>query len=117
MAPTTTKLRPPRHLLAATRRWWLEVINTWALEAHHVKLLTLAAEAWDRCQQARALVDKEGLMTTTKAGGPRIHPAVRIEQDSRLAFARLIRELDLDVAPPREAARPSPLRSVAGRRA
>jgi len=26
-------LKAPRHLRAATRRWWLEVVNDWALEA------------------------------------------------------------------------------------
>ena len=33
-------------------------------------------------------------------GGLRPHPCVAIERDSRLAVARLVRELDLDVEPP-----------------
>jgi hypothetical protein len=32
--------------------------------------------------------------------GVKPHPAIAIEQDSRLGFARLIRELDLDTEPP-----------------
>jgi len=104
----------PRHLKAATRRWWAAVVADWKLEEHHVRVLTLAAEAWDRCQEARALIDRDGLTVETKAGGPRLHPAVRVETDCRLAFARLLRELDLDLDPPvEERSRPPALRSIA----
>ena len=106
-------LRPPRHLRAATRRWWLNVVSDWQLEEHHIRLLTLAGESWDRCAQARELIAAEGLTTQTKTGGARLHPAVRVETDAKLAFARLLRELDLDVAPPAEAKRPPALRSIA----
>jgi P27 family predicted phage terminase small subunit len=88
-------------------------VTDWQLEEHHVRLLTLAAESWDRCAQARELIRKEGLTVTTKAGGPRLHPAVRVETDARTAFARLLRELDLDVTPPAEARRAPALRSIA----
>jgi P27 family predicted phage terminase small subunit len=109
-------LKAPRHLKAATRRWWTAVVTDWQLEDHHVRLLTLAGEAWDRCSQARELIAKEGLTVPTKAGGPRLHPAVRVETDARLQFARLLRELDLDVQPPADAKRPPLLRSLAGSR-
>ena len=32
----------PRHLKAGTRRWWQSVVADWALEQHHIRLLTLA---------------------------------------------------------------------------
>jgi hypothetical protein len=73
-----------------------------------LRLLQLAAEAWDRCQQARAAIAKEGM--TVPSGG-RAHPAIAIERDSRLAFARLIRELDLDAEPPASWSRPPALHS------
>ena len=34
-------------------------------------------------------------------GAPRTRPEVRIENDSRLAFARLVKALDLDALPVR----------------
>lgn len=108
--------KAPRHLKAATRAWWEAVVSDWQLEEHHIRLLTLAGEAWDRCQQARELIAKEGLTVPTKAGGPRLHPAVRVEQDARIAFARLIRELDLDLSAPSAESRPPSLRSIAGGR-
>ena len=66
----------------------------------HLKLLQAACEAWDRLQEARELLAKDGLCIAGREGGLRPHPAVSIERDSRIAFARLVRELDLDVEPP-----------------
>jgi P27 family predicted phage terminase small subunit len=106
-------LKAPRHLKPATRRWWESVTSTWELAEHHVRLLTLAAESWDRCGEAREQIARDGLTVETKAGGPRLHPCVRVETDSRLAFARLLRELDLDISPPAESKRPPALRSIA----
>jgi P27 family predicted phage terminase small subunit len=105
--------KPPRHLRAETRRWWAHVVNTWVLEEHHRRLLTAACEAWDRMQQARELIAREGLTTGTARGGARLHPAVRVETDARLAFCRCLRELDLDIeAPTAQTKRPPSLRSI-----
>lgn len=102
-----TKLKAPAHLTAATRKWWLAVHQDYALEEHHSRLLTLAGEAFDRAGQARELIARDGLVVPTGTdGGFKAHPAIAIERDSRLAFARLLRELDLDCGPPSEAPRP-----------
>lgn len=103
---------PPRHLSSEMRRWWRAVVNDWTLEEHHRRLLTLACEAWDRSVQARQQIAREGLTTPTRDGGQKLHPACRIETDCRLAFARLVRELDLDIDPPADASRPPMLRSI-----
>jgi hypothetical protein len=50
----------------------------------------------DRCQDAREVIAREGLTTATRDGGLKTHPACRVERDARLAFARLMRALDLD---------------------
>jgi len=115
-------LRGPKHLRLATRRWWVTVVQDYQLEPHHIRLLTLAGEAWDRCQQAReALVPRVtktvvdgktidvidgGLTFLDRFGQPHARPEVAIERDSRVAFARLLRELALDVEPPGEPGRP-----------
>jgi hypothetical protein len=85
-------------------------VNDYDLEGHHLRLLQLASEAWDRCQQARIALDTHGL-TFEHQGRPMSRPEIAVERDSRLAFARLLRELDLDVDPPAEASRPPGLRS------
>src|SRR2546423_277300 len=88
--------KPPAHLSAASRRWWSTIAEDYELEVHHLELLTLAAEARDRCEDARKQIAKEGATYVDRFGAPRAHPAVAIERDSRLAFARLVRELRLD---------------------
>jgi hypothetical protein len=103
----------PKYLAAATRKWFDSVLEEYVLEPHHVRLLTLAAEAWDRCQQARAALAK-GLTFKDVNGHPRARPEVAIERDSRIAFARLIRELALDVEPPADDSRPPTIAGNAG---
>lgn len=98
--------RAPAHLRPATRRWWASVVAGYELEAHHERLLTLACEAFDRCEQAREVLDTDGVTFLDRFGTPRAHPCVAIERDSRLAFARLVRELDLDTEPPPTSRRP-----------
>ena len=97
--------KPPRHLKAPTKRWWKSVVDGYALEPHHVRLLTLAAEAWDRCQQSREALQEHGLTYMDRFDQPRSRPEVAIERDNRIAFARLVRELALDVEEPPEPSR------------
>ncbi len=102
---------PPAHLRPETANWWRSVLDDYQLEPHHLRLLHLACESWDRCQQAREEIDRDGLTIRTGDGGLKAHPAVAIERDARLAFARLVRELDLDAGAPSEARRPPSLAS------
>ncbi len=100
----------PLHLKASTRRWWASVCREYALEGHHVRLLTLAAEQWDRCVEARERLAADGSYIEDRFHQLKEHPGVKVEHDSALAFARLLRELDLDVDPPAVEARPPQLR-------
>jgi phage terminase small subunit len=103
---------PPEHLAPATAAWWRSVLSEYDLADHHLRLLQAASEAWDRCQQARIALAENGLVFTDPNGTPKARPEVAIERDSRVAFARCLRELDLDVAPPPEPrGRPPGLRS------
>ena len=55
------KIQPPRHLAQRTRRWFKHVCESFDLEEHHLRLLTLAGEAWDRCEQAREAIALHGM--------------------------------------------------------
>ncbi len=78
-----------------------------------IKVLKVAGEAWDTMQAARrALSDHGGLTFTDASDNINAHPAVAMQRDVRVAFARLVRELDLGVAgAPAEAPRPPAIRS------
>jgi phage terminase small subunit len=100
MSTTKPKMKAPSHLKPPTRRWVDSIVSEYELESHHLKLLVAAAEAWDRGQEARAILADEGLCTTDRFGQRRAHPAAGIERDAKGLFARLIRELGLDVDGP-----------------
>jgi len=77
-------------------------VETYELAPHHVRTLSEAACEWDRCQQARALVNQQGLVVRYPSGQLRPHPAVAIEHNSRMAYLRAMRHLDLETAPLRK---------------
>lgn len=102
----TSPVKAPKHLKSETRRWFKGVCADYELEPHHLRLLTLAAEAWDRGQQAREALVDYGLTFNDRFNQPHARPEVAIERDARIAFARLLRELALDVEPPKQPGRP-----------
>jgi P27 family predicted phage terminase small subunit len=105
----SAKPSPPKHLAPETKAWFSAVADAFDLEPHHTRLLTLASESWDRCQQARVILAKEGISYTDRFGQPHAHPLLAVERDSRLAFARLVRELGLDAEAP-DTSRPPALK-------
>ena len=105
------KMKPPAHLSAGTRLWFAQVCSDYDLEPHHLKLLTLAAESWDRGCEAREALAKHGLTFNDRWGQPHGRPEIAVERDSRIAFARLCRELDLDENTTPTPARPPALHS------
>ena len=94
------------------KAWWRSVLEGFDLDEHHKHLLEAACGAWDRMVQARMAIAEHGLTFEDPAGSPKARPEVAIERDARIAFARLVRELDLDIEPPPEPrGRPPGLRS------
>jgi phage terminase small subunit len=88
-------IKAPAHLRKLTQAWWEGVNEDYALEPHHIKLLTLAAESWDRATMAREAIAEHGLVFSDRFGSPRKRPEVSIAEAATIAFARLCRELDL----------------------
>ena len=86
----------PTHLTASTRQWCRQILGTWSLEDHHLRLLFGAGKAWDRAMEAREVIDREGLTYLDRFGQVRPRPEVQIERDSLTLFTRMMRELNLD---------------------
>jgi P27 family predicted phage terminase small subunit len=86
---------PPGHLSLEMKAWWREVASTYKFEDHHYKLLEACCSAWDRMASARKEIGANGLTYVDSKCHVRPHPAVAIERDARIGFARLIRELGL----------------------
>lgn len=107
----SSQSRPPKHLQKGTARWFKSVVDEWNLEDHHIRILTLAAEAWDQVQTCREVIAAEGHTYRDRFQQPKERPEVSIMHNARLAFARLVRELDLDFDGGSDAGRPPALRS------
>src|SRR5437899_3333246 len=105
----SNKRKIPGHLAPTTAKWCRAVLAEFDLEDHHLRLLMLAAQSWDRAEQARVTLAERGLTFDDRFGQPHARPEVAIERDSRVAFARLLRELALDVSAP-DASRPPAIR-------
>jgi len=109
--------RPPAHLSPSAAQWWRSTVEHYEFHEHHLRLLQLACEAWDRSQAAREQLAREGMTVLGREGGIRPHPCIAIERDSRLAVARLVHELNFDAEPPaRERVAPPAIVSNRGSR-
>jgi phage terminase small subunit len=104
--------KAPRHLSHDMKVWFDSVVATYQMEPHHLRLLQLACEAWDRASDARQEIGEIGMTFIDKHGSPHPVPQVGIERDARIAFARILRELDLDAEPPKSPSQPPSLRSI-----
>ena len=96
----------PDYLREDTREWAQEILTEFELGDHHIKILILACEALDRISEAREVIAKEGAYYKDRFGKPKTHPALAVEKDNKIIFARLMRELCLDIEAPGDTGRP-----------
>jgi phage terminase small subunit len=108
----TTKLlkksepKPPRHLLSGGKRLWIDISGEYALEPHQFELLRSLCECLDRQELCRRQLKKDGLFSENRFGEVKPHPALREEREHRILYARLIRELNLDLEIPENPRKP-----------
>jgi P27 family predicted phage terminase small subunit len=86
----------PDHLSDRGAGLWTSIAGAYELGDHQLELLRRACEASDRTDEAVAIIKAEGLVVVDRYGQSKPHPATQIERDSRVALARLIRELALE---------------------
>jgi phage terminase small subunit len=92
--------RPPADLATAGRRLWTGVLGDYELtERHHLELLRQACVCLDRAEQARAEIERLGVVVLDRWGQPRTNPACAVERDARALAIRSLAALGLDLEP------------------
>lgn len=87
---------PPEHLSQCAQVLWREVVPRRTISPERLALLQVALEALDRADAATAVIEREGMVTTTKTtGAVHVHPLVKVERESRQLFLRCWQELAL----------------------
>jgi P27 family predicted phage terminase small subunit len=89
----------PSHLGREAKALWRSVLADFDLESHHLALLQAACEALGRTTEAREAIARDGAYVVGRFG-PKAHPALATERDSRMAMTRILRELGLDLEAP-----------------
>jgi phage terminase small subunit len=87
---------PPRHLSESSAALWKAIVEPFDLKEQHLVQLRLGLEAVDRCDQARRILAKDGLVITGQRGSLMRHPMVDVEIQSRTAALRAFHQLGLD---------------------
>lgn len=89
------------HLREPTQDWIRDLVRDYTFEPGQLKLLILAGDSWDRTAVAREELKSDGITIKDRFDQIKKHPAATIERDSRSSFARLMKQLKLDIDPPR----------------
>ena len=89
--------KAPAHLRDVSKAFWRTVTKAWELEPHHVRLLQIACESWDRALEAREAVTASGPYFTDRNNNIKPHPGIAVEQQARKQFIAALREIGLDV--------------------
>lgn len=102
MTGRQTKIKAPAHLSKGAGALYAQIHAQYVLEAHHDAILIKSLEAFDRAEAARLIVERDGVLVTSRLGEIKASPAVQIERDARAAFLAGIKalNLDLELGPP-----------------
>lgn len=87
---------PPQHLSERAVTLWHQVVPRRARSPERLALLIAALEALDRADEARKLIQQQGMVTAEGKGKMQhVNPLVKIERDNRGLFAKLWTQLNL----------------------
>lgn len=94
--------RVPADLSPAAKRIWRQLNQLWVFDPDQCLLLWDSLRSWDRCQEAGAIIEAEGIVvkTTTAAGVEKLqrNPACAVERESRQSFQAGFRLLGLSIS-------------------
>lgn len=93
------QIEPPEHLSEAAKGKWREICEQNSIDTAAALILRTFCEAYDRREEARAMIAKEGAVYLDRFKCPKISPWVAIERDSTLVMHRAFRLLGFDQEP------------------
>jgi phage terminase small subunit len=100
------KIKAPEELSKSSKEFFNTIVEEYELESHHIQILIQACQCLDRIEEAREVIKEEGAFYNDRFLKPKVHPAVETEAKYKVIFKNLIRELGLDLEPPKEQGRP-----------
>ncbi|MEW6659171.1 MAG: P27 family phage terminase small subunit [Thermodesulfobacteriota bacterium] len=98
--PKNIAVPAPKHLSKAAKELWADLVEDYDFESHQFELLRLLCESLDRLEACRKQLKKDGCFLKNRFGETKPHPALREEREHKVLFARLARELNLDLEIP-----------------
>jgi hypothetical protein len=104
LAPTVAS---PKGLSRPAAAFWRSLRDEYDIrDAGGLQTLLVAAQAFERLQAARAILDRDGLVVEDRYGRPKAHPAAGIERDARSGLLKALASLHLDLEPVGKVGRP-----------
>ena len=90
----------PTHLSEESRRLWDEIVSEFEIrDAPGLAILQSGLVSRDRADQAKQVLDDEGLTVVGPNGAIKAHPAVPVERDSRAAWLQALKLLNCQPEP------------------
>ena len=90
----------PKDLSPTAAAWWSKLLIEYQInDSAGLMILEQALRSFDRAEEARRLIDKEGAVVLDRFKQARQHPACQIERDSRAALVKTLGCLGIDGGP------------------
>ena len=95
---------PPAHLSDESKGTWRDLLREWPsiADVAGLRILRVALESFDRAQEAREEIDRDGMTVMDRFNQVRPHPLLATERDNRAAFLAGMKALNLDLEPLRD---------------
>jgi P27 family predicted phage terminase small subunit len=87
----------PAGLSDRAKRLWRAVLAAYEFSPAEVELLRRALVALDRADEAARVLKRDGITVSDRFGGIKQHPAVDVETRSTALFARLVKQLGIEL--------------------
>lgn len=94
------RTEPPQHLSEKAKEWWRKLSSEYPLDDSAAKILLAAAlTAFDRANEARVILKRDGLVIEDDKGKIRAHPMCLVETNATKTMLAALHGLNLDLEP------------------